>query len=130
MVQNLSRPANQPTVKRLNAKFFFHQTPREDYITSKSLSVFDILSMNGQEEAIQFLSKPPADWPMDPAFQALSAKAKQLRVVNDCAERGIALITSYNASLTKDESQKQYLLQLVAGHRKKFPVPTKKTLNQ
>jgi len=51
-------------------------------------------------------------------------KVKQLRVVNDCAERGIALISTYNAALTKDESQKQYLLQLVATHRKKFPVTT------
>jgi len=130
MVQNFSRPANQPTAKRLNAKFFDHHTPLEEYVTSKSLTMFDLLSMNGQEEARQFLLKPPADWPIDPAFQMLSAKAKQLRVVNDCAERGIALITSYNAALTKDESQKQYLLRLVAGHRKTFPVPTKKNLNQ
>ena len=66
----------------------------------------------------------------DLAFQALRAKAKHLRVVNDCAEHGIALMTSYNSTLTKDESQKQYLLQLVASHRMKFPVPTKKTLEK
>jgi hypothetical protein len=129
MVRNFSRPPNQPTLKRLNAKLFDHHKPLQDYVTSKSLTIFDLLSMHGQEEAKQFLSKPTAEWPADPAFQALKIKAKNLRIVNDCAERGIALITSYNAALTKDESQKQYLLQLVASHRKKFPVPTKKALN-
>ena len=130
MVQNLSHPPNLPTLKRLNVKFFDHHTSLQDYVTSKSPTMFDLLSMNGQEEARQFLSKPPANWPMNPAFQALKAKAKQLRVVNDCAERGIALITSFNSALTKDESQKQYLLQLVTSHRKKFPVPTKETLKK
>jgi len=130
MVRNFSRPANQPTLKRLNTKFFDHRTPLQDYVTSKSLTMFDILSLTGQEEAKQFLSKPPADWPTDHAFQALRARVKHLKVVNDCAERGIALITSYNAELTKDESQKQYLPQLVASHRKKFPVPTKTNLNK
>lgn len=130
MVQNFLRPPHQPTLKRLNAKFFDHRAPLQDYVTSKSLTMFDLLSINGQEEAKQFLSKPPVDWPTNSAFQALRIKAKQLRVVNDCAERGIALITSYNAALTKDESQKQYLLQLVASHRDKFPVATKKTLNK
>ena len=32
---------------------------------------------------------------------------------------------SHNDVLTKDESQKQYLLQLVSSHRTKISVPTK-----
>ena len=55
----------------------------------------------------------------------MSAKVKLLKVVNDTAERGIALIQSYNSALTKDETQKQYLLQLVSSHRKQFPAQTK-----
>jgi len=52
-------------------------------------------------------------------------KAHQMKVVSDCAERGIALVEEYNCSLTKDEEQKQFLLRLVDLHRKQFPVVTK-----
>jgi len=51
-----------------------------------------------------------------------------MKVVNDCAERGIALVEEYNSSLTKDEEQKQFLLRLVELHRKQFPVATKATM--
>jgi len=78
MVRNCIRPPNQPTLKRLNAKFFDHQTPLQNYVTSKSLTMFDILSINVQEEAKQFLSKTPTDWPADSVFQTLKIKAKNL----------------------------------------------------
>ena len=44
-----------------------------------------------------------------------------MKVVNDCAERGIALIEKYNESLTKDEDQKQFLLRFVQRHRQLYP---------
>ena len=44
-----------------------------------------------------------------------------LKVANDNAERGVALIETYNCLLTKDEEQKQYLLQVVQNHRDRFP---------
>ena len=39
--------------------------------------------------------------------------------VNEWAERGVALIQDFN-SATKDEMQKQFLLQVVEQHRKNF----------
>lgn len=51
-----------------------------------------------------------------------------LKVVNDIAERALALIEQYNDSLTKNEEQKQYLLQVVQKHRKAFPNCHKKNL--
>ena len=36
---------------------------------------------------------------------------KNLRLVNDVAERGIRLISEYNQSLSADEEQKQYTIQ-------------------
>ena len=58
----------------------------------------------------------------------MNTNVKLLKVVNDCAERGVALIQSYNGALTNDETQKQYLLQLVSRHRKLFPEPMKAAL--
>lgn len=128
MVENLSLPPSKAALKRLNQKTFNHHDPLQSYITSRSLKVFNLLSSNGQEEAEAFLSKSPDLWEVDPTFLAMKAKVKQLKVVNDCAERGVALIQTYNSALTKDESQKQYLLQLVSSHRKLFPEATKAAL--
>lgn len=125
MVVNFSRAPNKIAVKRLEKKTFDHNSPLSEYVTSRSMLFFDLLSKNGQEEAKSFLLKPPTLWSDDAIFQDMSAKVKLLKVVNDTAERGIALIQSYNSALTKDETQKQYLLQLVSSHRKQFPAPTK-----
>ena len=70
----------------------------------------------------------PSEWSRDTTFQSFKAKVRLLKVVNDCAERGVALIQAFNGVLTKDETQIQYLLQLVSRHRKDFPEPTKRAL--
>ena len=128
MVENFARPPNPVVPKRIDKKIFDHRAPLESYVTSRSLGIFNLLSTNGQEEAKAFLSKSPALWPSDQIYQQMKRNVKQLKVVNDCAERGVALIQSYNAALTKDETQKQYLLQLVSQHRKLFHDPTKVAL--
>ena len=51
-----------------------------------------------------------------------------LKVVNDTAERGVALIQEYNKTLTKDERDLQFLLQVVADHRQLYPVANKTDL--
>ena len=44
-----------------------------------------------------------------------------IKVVNDAAERGVALIQLFNAAITPQEEQKQFLLQVVEQHRQEFP---------
>ena len=67
---------------------------------------------------------------MDEGFQRSSQIVRNLAVVNDHAERGVALIQEFNGCLTKDEQQLQFLLQVVADHRKAFPDPRKRILAQ
>jgi len=43
-------------------------------------------------------------------------------------ERGVKLIWEYNDIITKDKSQKQYLLQVVNDYHKKFTDHIKETL--
>lgn len=57
----------------------------------------------------------------DESYQENVAFFKRLSVVNDVAERGVALIEEYNKCLTKNEEQLQYLLQVVKNHRQKYP---------
>ena len=42
-----------------------------------------------------------------------------LRVINDSAERGMMMISDYNDTLTRNEEEKQALLQVVEHHRRK-----------
>ena len=61
-------------------------------------------------------------------------KAKKIvngfKVVNDTAERGVKLIQDFNSCLTKDEEQRQFLLQVVSECRKNFPDSSKATLSR
>jgi hypothetical protein len=66
-------------------------------------------------------------WGSNEQFQKALCIMKQIPVVNDVAERGIKLIEDYNNKITKDEYQKQYLLQVVSDYRKKYPGHKKET---
>ncbi|GBP18811.1 hypothetical protein EVAR_93239_1 [Eumeta japonica] len=58
-----------------------------------------------------FLDEDVSLWPENQNFLENLEYFKKLQVVNDVAERGVALIEQYNRCLTKDEEQLQYLLQ-------------------
>jgi hypothetical protein len=68
-----------------------------------------------------FLQLPVESWPESESFKLAEAAVKNLACVNDCAERGVALIQTFNETLTRNEEHKQYLLQVVEKHRRDFP---------
>ena len=78
----------------------------------------------------QFLHSDADVWNEDLDFLKGQRIVKRFRVVNDTAERSVKLIQDYNASITKDEQQKQYILQVVAECRKLFPDTLKSTLSK
>ena len=51
---------------------------------------------------------------------------RELRVVNDSAERGVAFMQEFNALLTKDEEHTQFAIQVIIEHRKRYPHSKKK----
>ena len=57
--------------------------------------------------------------------EVISQFALSVKVVNDLAERGVALIQEFNSSITRNEEQKKFLLQVVENHRSAFSEPTK-----
>jgi hypothetical protein len=67
-------------------------------------------------------------WPNNASFKNAQSFVKNLACVSDCAERGVALIQAFNNSITKDEEQKQYLLQVVEKHRKDFKQCTRENI--
>lgn len=70
----------------------------------------------------------PETWEKIPAFQATKAVVKSLKVINDAAERSVALMSSFNESITKTESEMQKLIQVVEDNRKRIPDARKSTL--
>lgn len=60
-----------------------------------------------------FLSKEPETLPDDEGFKVGITVVGRLQVVNDTAERAIAL----NTKITKSDEQRQHLLLVVEGHQ-------------
>jgi len=71
--------------------------------------------------SIDFLQVDVAAWESDANFLSAKKAVKTMCVVNDIAERGVALINEYNKLHTNDEEQKHYLRPVVRKFRKEHP---------
>ena len=87
-----------------------------EYFVSKNTRRFFACVYLSQE----FLKYDPEERILREDFMENLKTVQLLRVVNDNAERGVALIDEYSSILTKKESQKLYLLQVVKDHRHHF----------
>ena len=67
-----------------------------------------------------FLSHDVSLWSEDPDFLKFKEVAVHLKVVNDAAERGVKLLSDYLNILTRDDEQRDKILQVVQYHRKKM----------
>ena len=56
------------------------------------------------------------------------ASRRQRSLLQHHAERGVALVQESSCRLTKDEEQLQFVMQIVAEHRKKIPNALKQNL--
>lgn len=108
---------------RLDGKSYLADKQLSDFITTNTKAFFTILGVPQS-----FLLKPPETWNDNEDFKIAERIVRSLKVVNDTAERGVKLIQDFNQILTKDEDQKQYLLQVVQEHRKLYPDSKKCTV--
>jgi hypothetical protein len=95
----------------------------EHFTTKNSKALFSQFDLPSE-----FLDSEPEYWAEDHTFIDAARIIRGIKVVNDHAEWGIALIQEYNGLLTKDEPQFLYLLQVVEDHRRTFPDSRRKTL--
>ena len=93
-----------------------------DAIMGGSLFIFDVLGF-GKD----WLNMPITQWESNKDYCEMKSWVKHLKVTNDCAERGVKLITDYANSLTKDPVDRQNLLQIAQMQRKLFPTDLSKT---
>jgi hypothetical protein len=60
----------------------------------------------------------PTKWNDNLAYQSKKTTIDSLQIVNDTAERGVKLTEDFNEKFTKNENQKQFLLQV--GYKKLY----------
>ena len=80
-------------------------------------SAFFFTSLNIKTE---FLSEPPADWPLIPVYIDGLAKVKSLHVTNDIAERAVHTASMFLKTAKKEEHF-QNNLQVATENRKGLP---------
>lgn len=107
--------AKRVSVKNTNLDSFTFKDI-SDFITKRSTTIFHQFGLS-----TTFLDINPDQWETNESYNNCLSVLQKMKVVNDIAERGVALIEQFNDSLTKNEDQKQYILQVVQMHRKRFP---------
>lgn len=95
------------------------------FITTTTAKFFAVLGLSQN-----FLQDYPSEQNQDEQYVRGNKDVNSLKVVNDLAERGVALMQEFNSSLTRNKQQKQFLLQVIEDHRKKFAQPTKMSVMQ
>lgn len=110
-------PANE-------AENFFQEVSLEKFVSAQSLALFKRFKIK-----CDFLTEDPKNWPNNEDYLKLQSFIRSIKVINDTAERGIKLVHDFNNSLTKNEEQKQYLLQVVAECRRLYPDSSRSTLS-
>ena len=83
-----------------------------DLVGSKSHMFFHILGVE-----CNWLAKDPKHWEEDQEYLRAERFVRNVKTVNDCAERGVKMISEYAAILTKDEKVRDWLLQGVEANR-------------
>lgn len=116
---------NQRYQMQKNDLKLFLKKDLSDFVSQNSLELFKKFDL-----PYEFLDADILTWASDDSYKECLNFFKTLKVTNDVAERGVALIEEYNNCLTKDETQLQYLLQTVRDHRQKYPSCNKKNLQQ
>lgn len=118
-----TQPALKVSSRRLQGKNLNLQRPLSTWATVRSSNL--IKGLLGDQT---FLDENVTTWPSNPLYQLAQKRVATLRVSNDVAERGIALVKRFLGRRTKSEEQTQFLLQAVPLHTRAVPRKTKEQL--
>lgn len=110
---------------RLKESSKLHTKKVSDLIQCQSMNAINRLQLN-----ISFMHDlAPEKWNDSAEYNAAKSFVDNIAVVNDVAERSLALMTVFNETLTRKEDTKQLVLQVVQDNRKRIINCTKKTLS-
>ena len=122
IVAALKKPETKEDLRRVDAKtiVLFQTISLSDFVTRRSLNLFHLMMLT-----TGFLDSNPTLWVDLEEFVGAKEKIKAIRVVNDCADRAVKLVTDYNMVMTKDEEQHQLIFQIIEHHREMMNLPLK-----
>lgn len=123
MAKHLNSPPVPKNIKRqrLAGSTFDYNSPQGAYVTQRVAEFFDLIVKIERQDI--YPAENHTEWTSDSVYLGMQRVVRQMKVVTDCAERGIALLTTYNSYITEDGDQKQFLLCLVDLHRKTLRNP-------
>jgi len=99
MVLSLQKPAAEHPLKRANVDPPAVRAKQlEDFVTFSTCRFFNITGFSAS-----FLDKDVEAWTDDENYKSTRDSVRCMRVVNDIAERGVALMDEYNKVHTTDE---------------------------
>ncbi|GBO44288.1 hypothetical protein AVEN_247283-1 [Araneus ventricosus] len=104
--------AKRPDIKLKN----FMDMKFEDFVTNRSALLFKRMSLPDM-----FLHVDPQIWEHQEDYYKALKIIEGIPVVNDHAERDIALIKEFNGKITHFEDQLEFLLQVIEEHRRVYP---------
>ena len=120
MIQSLKRMGDEEPPKRVSInQQMITSSNLNSFVTSTSKVLFQKLKLPSG-----FLQKDPDTWNDDNNFLRTSSIVPKLKVVNDHAQRGVAIIREYCG--LKNEQQLQFLRRISQEHQKNFPTAEKK----
>lgn len=111
--------------KPLFPKIITERTNLIDLIGPDSTFLFKALNIN-----MEWLQKPVDTWQLYEDFRKAQNFVKSLKVVNDCAERGVKMMADFAQKITTDPKQREFLLQAVEFNRVKLDSFKKEALNK
>lgn len=106
---------------RGNSALLTEKARLADFASKRSLQLLEKLEIN-----TNFFTKNPDEWTDDQEYIKGQNIIRNLKVVNDLAERAVKLFEEFNKLLTNDEDEKQVLLQVIEANRKMVPTKTTK----
>lgn len=95
----------------------------EQFVNPSSISFFLKLGLD-----TSWLKDDCENWQENINYQVCLNAVNNLPVVNDVAERGVKLMQEYNDLFTKDEDQKQFIIQILDDYRVRNIKNTKESL--
>ena len=122
MVENLKTPRHERQFRAKLLEKNIDTCDLSDCVTVDTYFLFETFQFTSD-----ILKLPVDSWDENDKFIQMKIKLKHLKVVNDTAERGVALMSKFNKLITNDEEQKQYLLKVISAHRQKYTKTVKKS---
>lgn len=117
MILALDKEGLESRPKRITLEFEAIENKNiEDFVSKNTRKFFELTGVSSE-----FLQKDPELWEEEESYKSAKEIVENMRIVNDLAERGVALMEEYNKLHTNNEEQKQYLMLLVKDYRQKNP---------